>query len=60
MTHNGKIAFTAQSQVDDYLVNNERLISLMDSSITESISYTISYQGFITDRNTYALFKPED
>lgn len=60
LTHNGKIAFTAQSQVDDYLVNNERLISLMDSSITETISYTISYQGFITDRNTYALFKPED
>lgn len=60
LTHNGKIDFTAQCQVDDYLVNNERLISLIDSNKTETISYTISYQGFITDRSTYALFKPED
>ena len=60
LIHNGKIDFTAQSQVDDYLVNNERLISLIDSNKTETISYTISYQGFITDRSTYALFKPED
>lgn len=60
LTHNGKIDFTAQCQVDDYLVNNERLISLIDSNKTETISYTISYQGFITDRSTYALFKPEE
>jgi hypothetical protein len=60
LTHNGKIDFTAQSQVDDYLVNNERLISIIDSNKTETISYTISYQGCITDRSTYALFKPEN
>ncbi len=60
LTHNGKVDFTAQGQVDDYLVNNERLISIVDSTKKSSISYTISYQGHITDRNTYALFKPEE
>lgn len=60
LAHNGKIDFTAQSQVDDYMVNNERLISVIDSNQTEIISYTISYHGYITDRNTYALFKPEE
>ena len=60
VSHNGKIDFTAQCQVDDYLINNERLISILDSSNSENTSYTISYQGFITDKNTYALFKLDE
>lgn len=57
MTNNGKEMFSGKCDVGEFMINDERLLMITNSS-GETFRFTLAHNGMITDKSSYALFKP--
>jgi hypothetical protein len=58
--YNGKPEPTLECEVQEYILKNERLLVISDSTGENVMKFTLSPNGILTDINTYALYKIKD
>jgi archaellin len=56
--NNGKVLSKGTLEVGEFMVNDERLVLIKDEA-GETFRFTLAHNGMLTDKETYALYKPE-
>jgi hypothetical protein len=56
MSNNGKTLFQGPCKIGEFMINDERLLLVMDEFGKEN-RFTLAHNGMLTDKSTYALFK---
>lgn len=57
MSDNGKEVFSGKCDIGEYMINDERLLMITDTS-GETFRFTLAHNGLLTDKSSYALFRP--
>jgi hypothetical protein len=55
LLNNGKQVLTAQCRIGEFMINDERLLLLVDETGKEN-RFTLANNGLLTDKSTYALY----